>query len=223
MPSNSSLLFLFGPQARLPPAEPLEELLKVLSNHNTLQQKLLWAIDGLPTLFKKLQAFDSSLHVVPAVESLTLLSKWLTSGHLTGFTQDLPNVVCLPLTVLLQTALYIQHLDQKYDGDISQTIQPLQQHGVQGFCIGFLTATTIAFSGNEEQLCEHVTTSINLAMCLGAYIDQNAVYAQPSNPACVFSVRWKSGDVSIGQVEEILGQHPNVRTPVSTKQYMASF
>jgi hypothetical protein len=115
-----------------------------------------------------------------------------------------------PFTVVLQIALFLQHLAKSNAGtDYRSTIQTLQQYGVQGFCTGFLTASAIGFSGNEEQLAEFTAVSLRLAMCVGAYVDNNA----SSNPVCALSVRWRQGQFSRSQVEDLLTEYTYVGTP----------
>ena len=142
--------------------------------------------------------------------------QWLDSGRLSLPVETLLNVASLPFVVLLQIALFLQHLAKINPGaDYSQTIQSLQQCGVQGFCTGFLTAAAIDFSENEEQLAQYTATSLRLAMVIGAYVDQNALYTEPSSSACTLSVRWRQGKFSKSQVENILTGYTHVRTPKS--------
>lgn len=205
-------LLLYGPQARFPSAEVSNQLHRVLASHTGLFQDIIATINELSSLYQQLGAFDPSLSQVPGVSSLSFLQKWLQSGDLPGDVDDLPNVVALPLTVVLQIALYLQHLDRNgITTNYKDSLQSFQQHGVQGFCIGFLAAAATAFSENEEQLAGNLGTSIRLAMCLGAYVDRNTVYAEPPSPACALSIRWKQGNFSVAQVKNLLKGYPRVR------------
>lgn len=212
MTSVTPKLILYGPQARFPSTEELNQFHRVLGSHTSLFQDIVATIDELPSLFQRLATSDTSLNRVPATTSLSSLKQWLQSGHLSGQIDDLPYVASLPLTVVLQTALYLQYLDRNgVTTNYTDSLRSFQQHGVQGFCTGFLTAAATAFSENEEQLTGNLATSIRLAMCLGAYVDQNTVYAEPPSPACALSVRWKQGNFSAAQVKDLLKRYPNVR------------
>ena len=210
-------LLLYGPQACYPSAEESLQLHRVLVSHTGVFQDTSATINELSSLYQELAAYDPGLSQVPGAPFLLFLTKWLQSGNLPEDANDLPYITALPLTVLLQTALYLQHLDRNgLTANNKISLQPFQQHGVQGFCAGFLTAAATAFSENEEQLSRNLGTSIRLAMCLGAYIDQNTVYAEPPNPACALSIRWKQGNFSAAQVKAVLKAYPGVRGPEIT-------
>ena len=102
-------LLLYGPQARFPSTEELRQLHQVLANHTGLFQDIVATINELSNLYQQLAASDPSLSQVSAVASLSLLQKWLESGDLPWNVDDLPNITALPLTVVLQTALYLQY------------------------------------------------------------------------------------------------------------------
>ena len=205
-------LLLYGPQARFPSTEESRQLHQVLAKHTGLFQDIVATVNELSNLYQQLAASDPSLSQVPAVASLSFLQKWLQSGDLPKNVDDLPNVAALPLTVVLQTALYLQHLDRNgITTNYKDSLKPFQQHRVQGFCTGFLTAAATAFSENEKQLAGNLGTSIRLAMCIGAYVDQNTVYAEPPSPTCALSIRWKQGSFSAAQVKHLLKGYPNVR------------
>ncbi|CAD6445408.1 396a7191-6a6b-451c-91a5-509a146bbc9c [Sclerotinia trifoliorum] len=88
--------------------------------------------------------------------------------------------------------------------DYNHTLRSLQKYGVQGFCTGFLTAAAIDLSENEEQLAVNTATSLRLAMCIGAYIDQNVISVDSLSPVSTLPVRWKQGQFSKAQVKKIL-------------------
>ncbi|TVY29662.1 Methylphloroacetophenone synthase [Lachnellula hyalina] len=198
-------LFLCGPQASLPSPKDLGQLRQILLGQKSLYASLTLTLNDLPNLLRQLTTFDVNLKRAPSAASIDCLLQWLDSGHLSLPVDDLPNIASLPFAVILQVALFLQHLAKNNTGsDYGQTVQALQQYGVQGFCTGFLTAAAIDFSRNEEQLAEYTATSLRLAMCIGVYIDQNALYAEPPNPVCALSVRWKEGQFSKRQVEDLL-------------------
>ena len=209
-------LFLCGPQASLPSPKDLGQLRQILLGQKSLYASLTLTLNDLPNLLRQLTTFDVNLKRAPSAASIDCLLQWLDSGHLSLPVDDLPNIASLPFAVILQVALFLQHLAQNNTGsDYGQTVQALQQYGVQGFCTGFLTAAAIDFSRNEEQLAEYTATSLRLAMCIGVYIDQNALYAEPPNPVCALSVRWKEGQFSKRQVEDLLAGYAHVRTQKS--------
>ncbi|KAG5985260.1 Type I Iterative PKS [Claviceps digitariae] len=192
-------LFLCGPQSGFPSLKEVNRLREVLLRHKCIHQSLAATLKELPNLLRQLLTFDESLKEVPAAASIDNLAQWLDLENSTlPLDDDLPHAAALPLTVLLlekTTALL---------PSFSQTIQSLQKHGVQGFCTGFLTAAAIALSDTEEQLALHVAVSLRLAMCIGIYVDENIFAVNP--PASVFavSVRWRQGQFSEPQIDNIL-------------------
>ncbi|KAG5951531.1 Type I Iterative PKS [Claviceps sorghi] len=203
-------LFLCGPQSRFPPPTEVNRLRHVLLRHKYIHQSLSATLKDLPSLLQQLLASDESLRGVEAVAVIDGLARWLDSGEFTlSHDDDLPHAAALPLTVLLQTALYVHHLEKTTAvlPPFRQTLQSLQKYGVQGFCIGFLTAAAIALSETEELLAQHVGISLRLAMCIGIYVDKNTLAADPRSPVFVVSVRWRPEQFSETQLGNILRAH----------------
>ena len=175
-------------------------------------ESLTDVVDGLPDIFHQLASKDSGLNQIPGTDLLGLLQSWLVSGQLQAPAEVLPNIISLPLTVLLQTAQFLRHLNDIGQGSSYESLlQRLQQHGVQGFCAGLLTAAAIAFSGNDQELAATAGVSLRLAMCIGAYVDRNSAYADTPDPACAYSVRWREGSTR-KEVEKVLKEYPRVST-----------
>jgi hypothetical protein len=91
------------------------------------------------------------------------------------------NVVLAPLTVVAQVAEYLR----------------LARRGhVQGFCIGFLSATAVASSRNRDELVRLTGVAIRLAACVGAVIDldEREQLRRPGSLGLnsAHSVRWTS-------------------------------
>lgn len=215
MKVSTTNFFLCGPQSRLPPRKEVNRLRQALLRHKCICQPLRATLKELPTLLQQLIASDDGLKGLPAVvASIDCLAQWLDSGPTTlSFDDDSPHAAILPLTILLQTALFLQHLDNTASqvSSFSVTIQSLQKFGVQGFCIGFLTAAAIAFSESKEHLAQHVATSVRLAMCIGVYVDSNIFAVEPPSLALAVSVRWRPDQFSEEQVEGILRAYKHVR------------
>ncbi|KAG6026762.1 Type I Iterative PKS [Claviceps citrina] len=210
MKLSTTNVFFCGPHSRFPAAKEVALLRQVFLHHQSIHQSLSAALKELPDLLRQLIASDSSLRRVPAAAPVDQLARWLDPGHAAPPTidHDLVHAAALPLTVLLQTALFLQHLEKEKAASplpcFGQTIKSLQKYGVQGFCAGFLTAAAIALSETEQQFAQHVATSLRLAMCIGVYVDRSTYAAEALSPAFAVSVRWRQGRFSEAQVEEIL-------------------
>lgn len=115
--------------------------------HTGLFLDIVATVNELLNLYQQYAASDPCLSQVSGVASLSFLQNWLQSGDLPEYVDDLHNVAALPLTAVLQTDLYLQHLIRdRITTNYNNSLGSFQQHGVQGFCTGFLTAAA----------CEHL-------------------------------------------------------------------
>jgi hypothetical protein len=205
-------LLVFGPQTNLPSPEVLAELRQKLIETSRLNE-LVKAINDLPRLWETLTRFDPSLSQVPGVECLVDLQQWLNDGVFPQYSEDLPNVSALPLTVILQILLYVHYLDQLQINDAQRhVLQQIKAGGTQGFCVGFLSAIVISCSENEREIAEIGTVAIRLAMCVGAYVDRDGPFAVPPNKTSCIAVRWRTG-FREDEVVEIVQAYRDVRSP----------
>ncbi|KAK2006472.1 beta-ketoacyl synthase domain-containing protein [Colletotrichum eremochloae] len=186
-------LLLFGPQGQLCP-EDLAELRTHLTSDIWLSE-LLCAAHDLHTFWSAEVHFDPELEQIPAKSYLYGLSEWL--AHKASFpcpSSRLPATLALPLTFLFQMTQYLSFL-QSFggNGDNAQQmlLDGLKYGGVQGFCIGFLSAITVASSNNVEEVCETAKRALRLAVFIGAYVDKDAMKAETR---CI-SVRGRQLDV----------------------------
>jgi hypothetical protein len=211
MTVSTTELFLCGPQASLPSTNEINKLRQSLLARPKLCESLTALLKELPGLLKQIIHFDPTLKQTPVATSFDILVEWLNSGISALPAEPLPNVSAIPFVVLLQLSMFLQHLDKSKVGvSYISTLQSLQKYGVQGFCTGFLTATAIAFSVNEDQLIRHTAISLRLATCIGAYVDCNATYNDPPNPVVAFSVRWRESDFSKDRMQLTLSEFPHV-------------
>jgi hypothetical protein len=115
--------------------------------------------------------------------------------------QTLTNVQLAPLTVVSQVVEWLR-------------IAPSDDVIVQGFCIGFLSAVTVATQHRDKSQdgFEHyVANSIRLAACLGLVIDAEDTTHTTSDRATAISVRCQShSDRAV--LESIVDLFPEVCT-----------
>ncbi|OLN96152.1 Iterative polyketide synthase CazM 3 [Colletotrichum chlorophyti] len=208
-------LLIFGPQAR-PSLEDLSELRNCLISNKRLS-KLLDAARNLHHFWTKLVQYDSELARVPTESLLRGFGDWL--GHLNSFPchpSELPVTLAFPLNFLLQMTQYACLL-QFIDGDKAQwmMLEKLEREGVQGFCVGFLSAITVASSLDEEELVETATRALRLAVCIGAYVDKDATHAEPT---CI-SVRKRHKQVGDSErIADLLRRFPKTYVSAVTDE-----
>ncbi len=204
-------LLICGPQTNLPSAEVLAELRQDLVGNPRLKE-LVKAINNLPRFWDSLTQFDSSLIPVQGL-SLGGLKQWLDEGVLPQNPASIPNVSGLPLIVLLQILLYIRYLNELQVKDAqSHVIKHIKNGGALGFCVGFLTAIVVSSSQDERDIARIGAVAMRLAMCVGAYVDQDGLFAYPPNKTSCIAVRWRTG-FKEEEVLEITQSYRDVRLP----------
>jgi Starter unit:ACP transacylase in aflatoxin biosynthesis len=207
-------LLVFGPQTNLPAPEILAELRENLV-HNPRLSELAQAIEDLPKFWETLTKFDPSLGKVRGFEYLAGLRQWLHDGAFPQYPESPPNVSALPLTVIMQILLYVRYLNQLQVNDPQrQILQQAKVGGAQGFCVGFLTALVIGCSENVREIAEIGAAAIRLAVCAGAYVDQDGFFAVPPNKTACIAVRWRA-DFKEDELAEILQFYQDARNPLN--------
>jgi len=151
--------------------------------------------------------------VVPGSEHLAHLAQWVTDGggpfphHNEG--ADTLNHFALAVTVLLQISQYARYVGNLGEDSHHRILSSVSQGGgVQGFCVGFLSAIAVAGTVDEAGLGVTAAVALRLAVCVGAYVDRDGVYAkEPSLMRCV-AVRWRGEGMK--EVENVIRSFPQV-------------
>ena len=210
-------MLIFGPQAELPSDAVMANLRDDLVNNRSLST-LVAAIEDLQQFWTALVDFDPRLNDAQGGKTLNELQYWLHSGQLPDRNRDLPNLLTVPMTVILQItqyARYIAGLELKHPH--VHILTELKEAGVQGFCIGFLSAFIIATARNEAEIGVIAATMLRLAVCIGAYVDKNVGYGESSSPSACIAVRWKDDTVrGREEVDVIVQQFKEVCYSVTT-------
>lgn len=154
---------------------------------------------------------DPILKTVPGAKYLSDIERWVEDGVFTYPVDSLPNVYALPVTVLLQIAMYVRYLRQIRGGEEHRRVlEGLEIGGIQGFCVGFLTATAIACSGTEEDIAAVGAISLRMAVCVGAYVDHDGCFAQPPDRTACIAVRGKGGELEKEDIATLIHSYPGV-------------
>ncbi|PTU23969.1 hypothetical protein P175DRAFT_0469512 [Aspergillus ochraceoroseus IBT 24754] len=200
-------MLVFGPQCSLPQGEAAEDLRQVLVSHPQLEG-LRAAVNGLPALWHDLTQADPELRHVPGDTYLRDLVQWMETGDLTCFDHEF-NTLSFPLMTLLQIALYVRYLALLQEQHPYERVRKsLEYSGVHGFCLGFLSAAAVAQAETEADLAVSAAVSIRLAVCVGAYVDKDSVFAQPVRLTASMAVRWRNEDTTREEVDQLLQKFP---------------
>ncbi|KAF2168589.1 hypothetical protein M409DRAFT_36358, partial [Zasmidium cellare ATCC 36951] len=66
--------------------------------------------------------------------------------------------------------------------------------GIQGLCVGFLTAIAIASSTSDVTIGSHAALALRLAVAAGAYVDQDGQYSSTPTDYVAVAARWSGHD-----------------------------
>ncbi|XDG08964.1 hypothetical protein ABKA04_008579 [Annulohypoxylon sp. FPYF3050] len=82
-------------------------------------------------------------------------------------------MMTLTITVVIHTIQYLKYLESaELPVDHASLLGSVSAGGgIQGFCAGLLSALAVASGTTKEEVAELAATSVNLAFCIGAYVD----------------------------------------------------
>ncbi|KAI0445250.1 beta-ketoacyl synthase [Xylaria telfairii] len=182
---------LFGPVVTAWTSESLQELQALLQENASLVF-LRCALTDLPSILPILQSTEIS-PFVSRLEQFQELADF-ASGKSIPDPTALSNVHLAPLTVAYQAVEFIRlagllgRVPPSQSTQTSCSLPKLQ--GVQGFCLGFLSAAAIASSKDWEAFEQNFATSIRLAACIGAVIEGDL--RSRTDGLKSLSIRWKT-------------------------------
>ncbi|KAK8054708.1 Methylphloroacetophenone synthase [Apiospora phragmitis] len=188
-------LLVFGPQGDIA-LEKAHQSLHLELSSSTRLSALREAVDDLPQFWETLVDFDPSLRQVPGAKYLGQLKQWLNGAGPIPHSQqaDLPNHYALAISVLLQITQYTRYLDHLGHDSHRRLLDSTKSGGVQGFCVGFLSAVAVVTSKAEADIGASAATALCLAVCIGAYVDlDGACYSTPTEYRAT-ALRWRAGN-----------------------------
>jgi hypothetical protein len=200
-------LLAFGPQTGLPSQDTVEQL-RLQLNRTPQLSRVFDSIKSLTDFWNTLVNFDPSLSHIPGTQIFTDLQRWIVEGG--PLPSHNANTYLVPVTVLLQITQYFGYLKQLNTSNPQQrVIQSLQNGSIQGFCVGFLSAATVATSKTEAEIAATAAVILRLAVCIGAYVDKAQLGSHSVGAACI-AVRWKEDEVSEGEIVGLVHTFPGV-------------
>ncbi|KAK0736359.1 hypothetical protein B0T21DRAFT_393084 [Apiosordaria backusii] len=193
-------VFLLGPQVTNWTEGQLTQLQKVLLDNNDLGF-LTQALVQLPSL-SSILGQQLGLDFQPS-RSFHELADFAQGGRLLLENSDWRrNTLLAPLTIVSQTVDFTVRLKgiQPHEA----LLQTNQQ--VQGFCIGWLSAASIASSKHWDDFKQNISAALRLAACIGAAVDADSSQ-NPSHHADAMCVRLKT-QADRALLETLLDQIP---------------
>ncbi|KAK6074459.1 polyketide synthase (beta-ketoacyl synthase) [Seiridium cupressi] len=191
--SLSSLL-VFGHQTEFPPEKVLQDFRLELISSSRLSA-LRDAVNELPHFWQSLIEFDPSLRQVPGDGYLSKLKQWIQGGGPSRHREiNPPNHYALAFSVLLHVAQYSRYLDLLGKDSHRKVLDSVKDGGIQGFCVGFLSAVAVALSESEDDLGPSADIALRLAVCIGAYVDRDGKYSPAATEYSAIALRWREGN-----------------------------
>ncbi len=203
-------LIAFGALAPWPASDRLDQLRNALQHHNSLKP-IIKVIQELPLLWKALSDQDPSLHSIAGGAAADQLARWINGAGNAQIVDDKGNVTRMPLTTITQIAQYVSYLRQHDEplGHESITRSAAIGGGIQGFCIGLLSALAVASGNTEDDVGNFAAMSVRLAFCVGAYVDLDQHRNGGDSKASTLAVRWKT-PTTLEDIQRLLSRHPDV-------------
>lgn len=196
-------LLLFGPQVpQLSPSSLLDLRNTIFSNDDF--DFLRRIIMKLPSIWPVIEGAIPAMAKVAGEQKLIQLVEFLETGQIIQ-TKTASNILLATLTVVSQTVEYVQSATSPHD--------------VQGFCIGFLTASVVSCAENRSELEDLIEKAICLAVCVGAVVDADEEALDPPQRSSTCSVYWPSEQEET-YFWKVLQQFPKVFSPLTVQNYL---
>ena len=203
-------LIAFGSLVPWPKPHRLDELRSALQQQESLKP-ILQVIKELPLLWKVLSKTDPNLDGIAGEAAANDIAEWVAAAGAAYLLEDKGNVTRMPLTVITHIAQYISCLRQFDVPPSHRTVMKsvLAGGGVQGCCVGLLSALAVASGKSEDDVARFAAVSVRLAFCVGAYVDLDRNRLGSESQASNLAVRWKE-PTTFGDIQSLLSRHSDV-------------
>lgn len=188
----------------------------------------------LPDVWSLLVDREPSLASVDAAPLFHSLSGWLAGDINSSETLVLhegtpKNTFYAVLTVLTHILEYATSLDRSHVDDCpagteydahTKRLEDFRDGGIQGLCIGLLSAIVLACSKTKVELGKNAGIAVRLAICAGACVDLAEL--QSAEPTVCLSARWSQHEDNSANecdVGTILKEYPDV-SPANYTLYL---
>lgn len=197
-------LIAFGAIAQWPASERLDQIRTTLQSQPSLAP-VRKAIQDLPSVWQALAQQDSNLDSAGEAAA-EQLSQWVVGASPSQNLQDRGNVTRMPLTAIAQLVHYISYLRQGEEPHEAILKSVASGGGIQGFCIGLLSALAVASAKTEDEVGKYAAGSVQLAFCVGTYVDLDQHRNGEESKATTLAVRWKA-PTTLDDVQRLLEKH----------------
>lgn len=203
-------LIAFGAIAPWPNSDRLHELRNALQHQQSLKP-IIKEIQELPLLWRTLLKQDPDLNSIAGEAAADQLAQWIAGVRTAQIVEDKGNVTRMSLTIVAHIAHYVGYLHQRDKPLSHESIikNAAAGGGIQGFCIGLLSALAVASGKTENDVGSFAAASVRLAFCVGAYVDLDRHRNGGDSKASTLAVRWKA-PTTLEDIQSLLSKHPDV-------------
>lgn len=197
---------VFSPQSTAPKSGHLAHVRARLLEESALKP-VADAVASLPKTWRALASKQPELAKNrEASELVDLFPRWLETGNSEILESHMSGIVTLPLLSIIHIVQYLDYL-QRLGLSHSDFLESAEAGGIQGYCIGLLSAIVVGSSKNEEELVHNTAEGIRLALGIGAFGDIG------SSPDEVDSNTLQVRLRSVGSEMDLLERFPGVSLP----------
>jgi acyl transferase domain-containing protein/acetyl esterase/lipase/aryl carrier-like protein len=191
---------IFSPQNSAPKRSYLAYIRSRLNEDATLAP-LLDAIVSLPETWRALLAAKPAMaEVKDGARLVQAFVDWMRLGSTDILESDMSGLVTLPLLTIIHVVQYVEYL--RSTGCTQLELLESFDGGVQGHCIGLLSAIIVASSANEAELIDRAVAGLRLSLTIGAFGDFGEITSNLKSTTMVFRLR------SISAAEDIVRAFP---------------
>ncbi|KAK8029647.1 Methylphloroacetophenone synthase [Apiospora rasikravindrae] len=104
------------------------------------------------------------------------------------------NNIGIMRTLNYSITQYTRYLDHLGHDSHRRLLNSAKSGGLQGFCVGFLSAVAVAVSKTEADIGASAAVALRLAVCIGAYVDLDGAYSSAPTEYRATALRWRTGN-----------------------------
>ncbi|KAI0015267.1 putative polyketide synthase [Xylariomycetidae sp. FL0641] len=230
-PSNvagpAKSLLVVGPKRSVFSQKELTELRTAIIESPELSF-LVGIISELEDVWLPIVEAYPELRIVRGEESLRGLREYIEGGEppILGHTDPHHS------NILLDVLTVVSHVVDFWRSSVAgtrnhifgtaATIPSGVLQDIQGFCLGFLTATAVACSHNWTDFQGHAASVLRIAVCIGALVDLDATKLDSAGDAAEFlAIRWTSSGL-LERLVDILKGYKDGYVSVMTDEARAT-
>ncbi|KAI9687136.1 MAG: Type I Iterative PKS [Bathelium mastoideum] len=200
-------MVVFGPLSSLPKPQEFARLKDIL-NHDKALRPLLESVSQLHALWELLVEGEPDLHGVSGELAAKQLADWTSNPPQSTSIGEQGNIVTLPMTIISQIAQYFNYLQMSEKGVDHGTIiaNASKGGGIQGCCAGLLCALAVASARTKEEIARNAIPAVEMAFCIGAYIDLDQARIPINSKSSTIAIRWKPA-TQLQDIERVISNH----------------